>query len=49
MISDRVSFIAPVTVIPGENEMQALADGAYRVLTGQEEAREYEEPAERPF
>ena len=49
MISDRVSFIAPVTVIPGENEMQALADGAYRVLTGQEEARKYEEPAERPF
>ena len=49
MISDRVSFIAPVTVIPGENEMQALADGAYRVVTGAEEARTYEEPADRPF
>jgi len=48
-ISKRVRFIAPVTVIPGENEMQALADGAYRVLTGQEEAKVYEEPADRPF
>jgi butyrate kinase len=48
-IAKRVRFIAPVTVIPGENEMQALANGAYRVLTGQEEAKVYEEPKERPF
>jgi len=26
-------------VIPGENEMQALADGALRVLRGEETAR----------
>lgn len=49
MIRKRVSFIAPVTVMPGENEMQALADGAYRVLTHQEEAKEYSEADDRPF
>ena len=48
-IEKRVRFIAPVTVLPGENEMQALADGAVRVLTGAETARDYREPAERPF
>lgn len=48
-IIQRVSFIAPVTVIPGENEMQALAEGACRVLRGEERAKTYEEPAQRPF
>ncbi|MDF2570441.1 MAG: buk2 4, partial [Sporomusa sp.] len=41
-IKEYISFIAPVTVLPGENELQALAEGAYRVLTGEETAREYE-------
>ena len=49
MITERVKFIAPVTVIPGENEMQALADGAWRVLNGKECAKIYKEPEERPF
>ena len=49
MVEERVRFIAPVTVIPGENEMQALADGACRVLDGEETAKEYVEPADRPF
>lgn len=40
-VKERVDFIAPVTVIPGENELEALAFGALRVLTGQEEARVY--------
>ncbi|MDR1706108.1 MAG: hypothetical protein LBS19_15690 [Clostridiales bacterium] len=35
-IEERVSFIAPVAVIPGENEMEALASGVLRVLRGQE-------------
>jgi len=35
-------YIAPVEVIAGEFEMEALAAGAYRVLTGEEEAREYD-------
>jgi butyrate kinase len=37
----RVEFIAPVMVLPGENELEALAMGALRVLQGVEEAREY--------
>lgn len=49
MVEKRVSFISPVTVIPGENEMQALADGACRILTGEETAKEYVEPKERPY
>ena len=38
-IRSYVDWIAPVTVIPGENEMQALADGVLRVLRGEEAAR----------
>jgi len=40
-LKDYVSFIAPVFVIPGERELEALAAGALRVLAGEEEAREY--------
>ncbi|HOU33537.1 MAG TPA: butyrate kinase, partial [Synergistaceae bacterium] len=38
----RVSWIAPVKVYPGEDELQALAEGALRVLSGQEAPRVYE-------
>lgn len=41
-ISERVEFIAPVTVYPGEDEMAALADGAVRVLSGEEQLLEYD-------
>ncbi len=41
-VTARCSFIAPVMVFPGENEMEALAWGAMRVLAGQERAREYD-------
>ncbi len=40
-ISRRVKFIAPVKIVPGERELMALAMGAYRVLSGQEEAKIY--------
>lgn len=40
-IEKYVSFIAPVVVYAGENEMDSLANGALRVLRGQEEARKY--------
>ncbi len=36
MITDRVKFIAPVIVMPGEMEMEALALGALRILKGEE-------------
>lgn len=40
-ISERVSFIAPVKVYPGEDEMIALAEGGLRVLRGEEAAKTY--------
>ena len=40
-IKNRVEFIAPVHVYPGEEEMSALAGGALRVLRGEEEAKTY--------
>lgn len=40
-IKDHVSFIAPIVVYPGEDEMLALAQGGLRVLRGEECAREY--------
>lgn len=41
MIERRVAWIAPVTVVPGENELQALAEGGLRVLRGEEEEKGY--------
>ncbi|MBS3995401.1 MAG: butyrate kinase [Alkaliphilus sp.] len=41
-VSDRVSFIAPIAIYAGEEEMTALAEGALRVLRGEEEAKIYE-------
>lgn len=41
LVSDRISFIAPVKLYPGEDEMKSLAQGVSRVLTGVEKAREY--------
>lgn len=40
-IVERVEWIAPVLVYPGEDEMLALALGALRVLRGEEESRTY--------
>jgi butyrate kinase len=34
-----VTWIAPVAVYPGEDELRALADGVFRVLDGEEEAK----------
>jgi butyrate kinase len=35
LISERVASIAPVVVLPGEREMEALAAGAYLALVGE--------------
>lgn len=40
-ISERVRFIAPVVTVPGEEELESLAMGALRVLTGEDIAKEY--------
>ncbi|GIM29954.1 putative butyrate kinase [Clostridium polyendosporum] len=40
-IEKKVSWIAPVIVYPGEDELLALAQGAIRVLSGEEQPKEY--------
>ncbi|MBW1963472.1 MAG: butyrate kinase, partial [Deltaproteobacteria bacterium] len=40
-ISQRIRFIAPINVYPGENEMHALAQGALKVLSGTESVKHY--------
>lgn len=40
-IKERVKFIAPVLIVP-ENEMLALAQGAFRVLKGEVAPKKYE-------
>ncbi|MHA6259546.1 butyrate kinase [Sporosarcina sp. CAU 1771] len=40
-ISSRIDWISDVVVYPGEDELQALAEGALRVLSGEEEAKNY--------
>jgi len=40
-LKDMVGYIAPVRVYPGEFEMEALANGAIRVLEGREIAKNY--------
>lgn len=40
-ITERVEFIAPVYIMPGENELESLAYGALRVLKGEEDLQEF--------
>ncbi|MDU5107915.1 MULTISPECIES: butyrate kinase [unclassified Clostridium] len=37
----RIGWISEITVYPGEDELLALAEGALRVLNGEEEVKEY--------
>lgn len=41
MIKERISFLAPVFIYAGENEMQSLAEGGLRVLRGEEIAQTF--------
>ncbi len=45
-LCEAIQWIAPVTVYPGEDELQALAEGALRVLRGEEQASELENEAQ---
>lgn len=40
-VEEYVGFLAPVVVMPGENEMEALALGGLRILRGEEEVHIY--------
>ncbi len=45
-IEERVNFIAPVHVYPGEDELTALAEAVEEALAGREPIRNYEKMAE---
>ena len=45
-IGERVSFIAPVEVYPGENELESLAENGYGILAGEFEIKYYKLPVE---
>ena len=38
-LSERISFLGPIHIYPGENEMKALALGVLRVLNCDESAK----------
>lgn len=40
-LKEKAGWIAPFTVYPGEDELLALAQGALRVINGEEKAKEY--------
>ena len=40
-ITQKVEFLGPVLVFPGEDEMEALTLGGLRVVSREEEAKEY--------
>lgn len=40
-VKEQVSFLAPVVVLPGEHEMEALSQGVIRVLRGEETAQTF--------
>lgn len=41
-LKEHCSFLAPITVYPGEDELLALVQGGLRVLNGAEEALQYQ-------
>ncbi len=41
-VKERVSFIAPFFVMPGEDELRALQEGLVRVLDGEETVKTYQ-------
>lgn len=46
-VKEMVSFIAPIYIYPGEDEMRALNEGVLRVLNNEENAKIYEEEVEK--
>ncbi len=39
LVKERIGFLGPVVLIPGENEMKSLAQGVVRVMRGEEQAK----------
>ena len=40
-IIERVGFIAPVVIYPGEDELESLAENGYGILSGEFQIKEY--------
>ena len=40
-VKARIGWIAPITIIPGQKELDAMATGALKALTGEEKAKTY--------
>jgi butyrate kinase len=47
-LREYLEWIAPLTVYPGEDELQALAEGVFRVLDGVEKAKRLSEEVHKP-
>ena len=47
-LREYLGWIAPIQVYPGEDELQALAEGVFRVLDGEEKAKRLSEEARNP-
>lgn len=47
-ITKRISFLGKILRYPGEDEIMALVEGAYRALTGDEPAKVYPQLGEEP-
>jgi len=41
MLTERVGYIAPLAVWPGENELESMAEGGFRAIDSQEPILEY--------
>ena len=42
LIENRIQFMAPVLIVPGEDELEAMCEGALRILRGEETPKEYD-------
>lgn len=47
-LREALEWIAPITVYPGEDELQALAEGVFRVLDGEEAVRRLADEIRKP-
>jgi butyrate kinase len=41
LIAERIKFIAPIRLYPGEDEIKMLAEGVCRILKNEEKAKVY--------
>lgn len=48
LVRERIAFLGPVVVVPGEDELSALAQGGLRVLRGEEQPLDYARVGEKP-